>query len=74
MSWQSSKFPSIAILKTFFSSTVLIIFLCTEEILLFGCKTNIFKLDFPLIASMAAAPVSPEVATTIFIFLSFLPK
>jgi len=43
-----------------------------DEILLLGCKTKIFKLDFPLIASIAAAPVSPEVATTIFIFLSFL--
>ena len=72
--WQSSKFPSIAILKTFFSSTVVIIFLWTDEILLFGWSTKIFKFDLPLIASMAAAPVSPEVATTILIVLLFLVK
>ena len=72
--WQSSKFPSIAILKTFLSSTVVINFLWIGEILLFGCKTNIFKLFLPLIASIAAAPVSPDVATTILIFSSFLDK
>ena len=55
-----------------FAITVMPLMYWSEEILLFGCKTNIFKLDFPLIASIAAAPVSPEVATITFIFLFFL--
>ena len=43
----------------------------TDEILLSGCRTKIFIFFLPLIASIAAAPVSPEVATIILIFLLF---
>ena len=40
----------------------------------FGWRTNIFIFSLPLIASIAAAPVSPEVATIILIFLLFFFK
>ena len=54
----------MAILKILFEPIVVIIFLCTLEILLCGWSTNKFIFFLLLSAAIAAEPVSPEVATT----------
>ncbi len=64
MAWQSSKVPSMATAWTFGASTVVIIRRCTSETRPSGKRITTSTWSSPLKASMAAPPVSPEVAPT----------
>ncbi len=62
--WQSSNVPSMARLWMFCDPTVVIWRRCTSEILPRGCNTTASIDGRSRNASIAAEPVSPEVATT----------
>ena len=64
-SWQSSNVPSIAMLPTFGAATVVICRRCTSLMRSCGCRNAISTRSRPAQASIAAEPVSPEVAPTI---------
>ncbi len=64
-SWQSSKVPSTATLCTLGASTVVICRRWTSLTRPSGWSTTMSRVSRPTQASMAAEPVSPEVATTI---------
>ena len=64
-SWQSSNVPSTATLCTFGASTVVICRRCTSDTRPAGWSTTMSSRSRPTHASMAAEPVSPDVATTI---------
>ena len=63
-SWQSSNVPSMATLWTLGDSTVVICRRCTSDTRPFGCRMTMPMDARSRQASMAAAPVSPEVAPT----------
>ena len=63
-SWQSSNVPSTAILPTFGASTVVICRRCTSLVRPRGCRMATFTRSRPAKASIAADPVSPDVAPT----------
>ena len=75
MFWQSSKLPSSAILNTFGASTVVIWRRWTLDTRLCGCMIKISMLSQRRQPSIAAEPVSPDVApiTTTF-WLRFFNK
>ena len=64
-SWQSSKLPSTATLCTLADGTVVIWRRCTSVTRPRGCNTKMSRASRSRQASMAAEPVSPEVAPTI---------
>ena len=64
MVWQSSKVPLSAMLWTLASSTVVICRRCTSEVRPSGWRMKMSVVSRPRNASMAAEPVSPEVAPT----------
>ena len=63
-SWQSSKVPSTAMLCTLSEATVVICRRCTSETRPLGCRMKISMRSRSRQASIAAEPVSPEVAPT----------
>ena len=63
-SWQSSKLPSMAKLWTLGAMTVVIWRRCTSETRPLGCSMKISTRSRSRQASIAAEPVSPEVAPT----------
>ena len=67
IAWQSSKVPSIASAWTLSSATVVIIRRCTSEMRPCGNSTKRSVRARPRNASIAAPPVSPEVATTMVV-------
>ena len=62
--WQSSKVPSMATAWTLGSVAVVIMRRCTSETRPFGNRMTASTRLEPRNASMAAPPVSPEVAPT----------
>ena len=64
MSWQSSNEPSSAMLWTLLDSTVVICRRCTSDVRPFGCRMKMSIASRSRQASIAAEPVSPEVAPT----------
>ena len=64
-SWQSSNVPSTAMLATFGAATVVIWRRCTSLMRPCGCRNAMSMRSRPAQASIAAEPVSPEVAPTI---------
>ena len=64
-SWQSSNVPSTAMLPMLGARTVVICRRCTSLVRLCGCRITTFTRSSPAQASMAAEPVSPEVAPMI---------
>ena len=64
-SWQSSNVPSTAMLATFGAATVVICRRCTSLMRPCGCRNAMSMRSRPAQASIAAEPVSPEVAPTI---------
>jgi hypothetical protein len=63
-SWQSSKSPWTAMLRMFEESTVVICRRCTSLVRPSGCRITMSMAARSRHASMAALPVSPEVAPT----------
>ncbi len=63
-SWQSSNEPSIAMLATLAAATVVICRRCTSLVRPCGCRITMSMPGRSAQASMAAEPVSPEVAPT----------
>ena len=63
--WQSSKLPSMASAWTFFAADVVICRCCTGETRPFGNRMKMSVRSRPAKASIAAPPVSPEVAPAI---------
>ena len=63
-SWQPSKSPSTAMLSTLGASTVVICRRCTALVRPAGCRMAMSTRSRSRHASMAAEPVSPEVAPT----------
>ena len=64
MAWQVSNVPSIAMAWTFASTGVVIWRRCTSETRPLGKRINTLAASKPRKASIAADPVSPEVAPT----------
>ena len=71
IAWQSSNVPSMAMLWTLAASAVVICRRCTSETRPAGCRMKMVARSRPRIASMAAEPVSPEVAPTIVVRASW---
>ena len=71
-SWQSSKLPSIARLWTLAASTVVIWRRWTSETRPWGWRMKISTRSRSRQASIAAEPVSPEVAPTMVILWFWL--
>ena len=64
----------MAMLCTLESKTDVMSLLCVSETLFSGCSTKIFTYFLLLRASIAAAPVSPEVAVIKFILFLLFPS